>query len=231
VGCPQDPVWHPEGDVWVHTLQSLDEAAKLIGDLPKSQQLTVMLSVLCHDLGKPGTTELIDNRVRSFGHEEAGVEPTERMLDRLNIHNVDGYRVREQVLALVANHLKPGLFYKARPPVSNGAIRRLARKCELELLYRVAKADSLGRHAEGAPEPDSDAQEWFHARALDLGVERKGPDSILLGRHLIALGVNPGPQMGEITRAVYELQLDGEVTNLDEAIEAARRLISDRKED
>src|SRR5207253_7912456 len=79
VGCPQEPEWHPEGDVWTHTLQAVDEAAKLIGDLPKPQQLTVMLAVLFHDLGKPSTTEMINGRIRSFNHEEAGYAPTEQM--------------------------------------------------------------------------------------------------------------------------------------------------------
>lgn len=225
VGCPQEPEWHPEGDVWTHTLQCVDVAATLIGDLPKAQQLTVMLAELCHDLGKPLTTEVIDGRIRSLAHEEAGVSPTESLLDRLNIHTVDGYNVRAQVLALVANHLKPGQLYHDRERVTDGAFRRLARKCELELLYRVAKADSLGRRAAAAPEPDSVAQEWFLERVKELGVLRAAPEPLLMGRHLLELGLKPGPRIGEITRAVYELQLDGAVTTLTEAIEAAKKLI------
>ncbi len=226
VGCPQEKEWHPEGDVWIHTLQAIDEATLLIDDLPKAQKITVMLAVLCHDLGKPSTTKEIDGRIRSLAHEEAGVAPTEKFLDRLNIHTIDGYHVREQVIALVANHLKPGQFYKQQATVTDGAFRRLARKCELELLYRVAKADSLGRHAIDAPEPDSEAQEWFRARVLELGVENHAPEALLLGRHLLELGLKPGRQIGEITRAVYELQLDGKVTSLEEAIAAAQKLIN-----
>src|SRR5947207_2454193 len=143
-----------------------------------------MLAELCHDLGKPPTTEVVDGRIRSFNHEEAGVASTEQLLDRLGIQTIDGYRVREQVIALVANHLKPGQFYKNRERVGDGAIRRLARKCELELLYRVAKADSLGRHAVDAPEPNALAQEWFRERVLELGVSREAPQPLLLGRHL-----------------------------------------------
>ncbi|MEW6734279.1 MAG: HD domain-containing protein [Acidobacteriota bacterium] len=225
IDCPQEPAWHPEGDVWTHTLQCIDEAVKLIDDLPKARQVTVMLAVLCHDLGKPATTEVIDDRIRSLSHEEAGVAPTEQLLERLNIHTIDGYRVREQVVVLVANHLKPGQFYYDRDRVTPGAFRRLARKCELELLYRVAKADSLGRHALGAAPPNAEAQEWFHARVNELGIAHAPPSPLLLGRHLLALGLTPGPRVGEITRAVYELQLDGKVTNLDEAIAAAQKLI------
>ena len=105
------------------------------------------MAALAHDFGKPPTTEFLEGRWRSRGHEEAGVEPTERFLDRLNIHTLDGYNVRAQVVALVRDHLKPGEFYKKRDEVGDGAFRRLARKCELDLLYRVAKADSLGRNA------------------------------------------------------------------------------------
>ena len=125
--------------------------AKLIDDLPYAKQVTVMLAALAHDFGKPPTTEFLEGRWRSRGHEEAGVAPTESFLDRLNIHTLDGYDVRAQVIALVRDHLKPGEFYKKRDEVGDGAFRRLARKCELDLLYRVAKADSLGRNAEWVP--------------------------------------------------------------------------------
>src|SRR5215218_7008112 len=90
VGCPQEPEWHPEGDVWVHTLLVLDQARARIDDLPYPQQVTVMLGALCHDLGKPVTTALIDGRIRSIDHEEQGVAPTMMFLDRLNVWSMDG---------------------------------------------------------------------------------------------------------------------------------------------
>jgi tRNA nucleotidyltransferase (CCA-adding enzyme) len=95
---PQDPEWHPEGDVWTHTLLVLDEARKLIDDLPRPKQLAVLLGALCHDFGKPATTYNVDGRIRALGHEEAGVEPTRTFLDRLNVHTVDGYDVRDKCL-------------------------------------------------------------------------------------------------------------------------------------
>jgi tRNA nucleotidyltransferase (CCA-adding enzyme) len=229
VGCPQEPEWHPEGDVWVHTLQAMDLAATMVDDLPYPKKVAVMLGTLCHDLGKPLTTRLIDGRIRSLDHEDQGVPPTARVLDGLNVHTMDGYDVRGQVKAIVGNHLKPGLLHREGDRVSDAAFRRLALKCELELLYRVAKADSLGRRAPGAKEPSSAAQEWFRARALALGVSKEGPKPLLLGRHVLELGLKPGPRVGEITEAVYQLQLDGKVTTLEEAIEAARRLL-DRRE-
>jgi tRNA nucleotidyltransferase (CCA-adding enzyme) len=225
VGCPQEPSWHPEGDVWVHTLQAVDLAAGYIADLPLPKQVVVVLGTLCHDLGKPPTTKVLDGRIRSLEHEAAGLPPTGRVLDRLNVHTMDGYDVRGQILAIVDNHLKPGLLSRTRDKVGDAAFRRLALKCELDLLYRVAKADSLGRRAPGAKEPDSDAQEWFLERAKSLSVTKEGPKPLLLGRHLIEMGLKPGPKMGEITGKVYELQLDGVVKTLEDAQAEARRLL------
>jgi tRNA nucleotidyltransferase (CCA-adding enzyme) len=222
VGTPQDPEWHPEGDVWVHTLQVIDEAASLVSDLRAAdppRALTVMLGALCHDLGKPETTRFEDGRIRSRGHEEAGVAPTLSLLDRWNVHTLGGYEVRGQVVALVRDHLKPGELHKDRARVSDGAIRRLARRCEPDLLYRVARADCLGRKpGDFAPV----AMEWFRERAQALQVERRPPEPLLLGRHVLALGVPPGPAVGRILSAVYELQLDGAVTSLDDAVREAR---------
>ena len=229
IGVPQDPEWHPEGDVFVHTLLAVDRARESIDDLPYARQVTVMLAALAHDFGKPPTTQFLEGRWRSRGHEEAGVEPTSRFLDRINIHTIDGYDVRRQVISLVREHLKPGEFYKKRDEVGEGAFRRLARRCEPDLLYRVAKADSLGRNAEWVPREKwygAEAQEWFLQRARELDVEKRPPEPLLLGRHLIELGLQPGPAMGEITRAVYEMQLDGRVRTLDDAIREARKLIN-----
>lgn len=228
IGVPQEPEWHPEGDVDVHTLMVVDEARKLIGDLPYSKQVTVMLGVLCHDFGKPPTTQFFDGRWRSHGHDEAGITPTISFLDKIGIYTLDGYDVREQVIQLVRYHLLPGLFYK-NPPGA-GAFRRLARKVEPDLLYRVAKADALGRNPEWLPKEKwfkAEAQEWFWEKVKNLNVETKAPEPFLMGRHLIELGMKPSKEFGDITKSVYELQLDGKITNLDEAIEEARKLIKE----
>jgi tRNA nucleotidyltransferase (CCA-adding enzyme) len=228
-GVPQEPEWHPEGNVDEHTWLTLDRARELIDDLPYAKKVTVMLAALCHDFGKPATTEFVEGRTRSRGHDEAGVAPTEAFLDRLKIFTLDGYDVRAQVVELVRAHLKPGEFYNKRAEVSEGAFRRLARRCELELLYRVARADTLGRNAEWVPRErwfDAVPQEWFIARARELAVAERPPAPLLLGRHLLALGLQPSPRIGEITRAVYEMQLDGRVRTLEEAEAAARELIA-----
>ena len=145
VGCEQEPEWHPEGDVWVHNLQVIDQTRQRIDDLPRPQQLAMMLGAVCHDFGKPATTKFSDGRIRSLDHEEQGVAPAMSLLDRLNVHSIDGYDVRGQVAGLTAQHLKPGAWYKVRDEVGDGAFRRLAAKVDLELLARLAKADCLGR--------------------------------------------------------------------------------------
>ena len=221
VGCPQEPEWHPEGDVWVHTLMVVDQARARLDDLPRGPAAAMMLGALCHDLGKPATTAVSDGRIRSLGHEEAGVAPSTRFLDRLNVQSLDGYDVRHAVLGLVAHHLKPSAFKKSPTPVSDGAFRRLAQKVDLELLARFAKADCHGRS--GAF--DCSAMDWFLERARALGVEHAAPPPIVMGRHLLELGVKPGPEMGELLKRVYDKQLDGEIRTLDEGLAAALQMI------
>jgi tRNA nucleotidyltransferase (CCA-adding enzyme) len=221
VGCEQEPEWHPEGDVWTHTLMVVDKARELNGDLERRRLITVMLGAVCHDLGKPATTALVDGRIRSLDHEQAGVAPTLSLLDRLNVHTIDGFDVRGQVIGLVANHLKPGMFRKAER-VGDGAFRRLAQRVDLELLARVAKADCLGRTGDF----DCSAMDWFLARARELGVDHRPPAPLLLGRHLLALGLEPGPRVGEVLKEVYEKQLDGEIATVEDAVITARRILS-----
>jgi tRNA nucleotidyltransferase (CCA-adding enzyme) len=216
--CPQDAEWHPEGSVWIHTLMVIDKARELNGDLDRSRLATIMLGAVCHDLGKPATTAAIDGRIKSPNHEAMGVEPATTILDRLNVNTLDGFDVRGQVLGLVAEHLRPMAFFKARDTVTDGAFRRLAQKVDLELLARFARSDCHGR----AGTFDCSGIDWFIERARSLGVEHKPPAPILLGRHLLELGVPPGPRMGQILKAIYELQLDGQVTGLDTALDAAR---------
>jgi tRNA nucleotidyltransferase (CCA-adding enzyme) len=220
LGCEQEADWHPEGDVWTHTLMVIDKARELNTDLPRPQLIAVMLGAVCHDLGKPATTAFIDGKIRSPNHEEAGVEPTLRLLDRLNVYTIDGYDVRKQVVGLVAQHLKPGMFYKAAV-VTDGAFRRLAQKVDMELLARLARADCLGRTGGF----DCSAMDWFIERARTLGVEHQPPKPLLLGRHLLELGLTPGPRVGEILKHVYEKQLDGAITTVEEGIHEARRLL------
>src|SRR4029453_17829522 len=107
------------------------------------------------------------------------------------------------------------MWLKVKEEVGDGAFRRLAQKVDHELLARLAKSDCLGR------EPghfDCSAMDWFLERARALGVEHRPPPPILLGRHLLELGLTPGPRVGAVLKTVYEQQMDGTVQNLDQAI-------------
>jgi len=163
---------------------------------------------------------LLDGRIRSLNHEEAGVAPTLTLLDRLNIHTIDSFDVRAQVIGLTAHHLKPGMLWKA-PNVGDGAFRRLAQKVDLELLARLARADCLGRTGEF----DCSAMDWFLERARALGVEHRPPAPLLMGRHLLALGLSPGPRVGDILHQIYEKQLDGQITSVEQGIAEAKKLL------
>lgn len=221
VGCEQEPEWHPEGDVWVHTLMVIDQARARINELSHARQVAVMLGAVCHDFGKPATTARVDGRIRSLDHEQAGVEPASRFLDRLNVHSLGGFDVRREVLGITAHHLKPGAFYKTRDTITDGAFRRLAQKVDLELLALVAKADCTGRTGEF----DCSAMDWFVERARALGVEHAPPAPLVLGRHLLALGMQPGPAVGAMLKQIYEKQLDGEIRTTEEGIALARKLL------
>ena len=201
-GVPQDPEWHPEGDVWVHTLMVLDVAATLRG---AGEDLALMFGALCHDLGKPATTERIGGRIRSRGHDVEGVAPTRALLGRLRAPGA----LVDRVAALVEHHLVPALFI--RNGASAKGYRRLARKLEragagLELLVRVARADHLGRTTEDAVAGRFDAGDAFLAAARTLRVEHAAPRDVVLGRHLIERGLQPGPGFGPILERCREIQ-------------------------
>ena len=228
IEVPKDPEGIPRRCFGTHCWWSIGAR---VDDISLRKKVW-MLAALAHDFGKPETTEFVDGRLRSRGHEEAGVAPTESFLNRLNLYTLDGYDVRAQVVALVREHLKPGEFYKKRDEVGDGAFRRLARKCEPDLLYRVARADSLGRNAEWVPRAQwygAEAQEWFIERVRELQVELRPPAPLLMGRHLLEMGLPPGPEIGEITQAVFEMQLDNRVRTLPEAKAAAQRIIESQK--
>ncbi|MBI4350990.1 MAG: HD domain-containing protein [Elusimicrobia bacterium] len=145
-GCLQDPVWHPEGDAWAHTLLCLDAfAAERLGD--EYEDYVVGLAVLCHDLGKPATTRTREGRIVSRGHEAAGEAPSRSFLSRIGADRED----IEAVIHLVLCHMRPEQLYDCKS--GDSAVRRLARAVSgrLDRLVRVCRADKGGRGLEGIP--------------------------------------------------------------------------------
>lgn len=201
VGTPQDPRWHPEGDVWTHTLLALDRAAELRrGD---ADDEALMFAVLCHDFGKP----LVTSNLRSRGHDRAGVEPARRFLDRLRAPR----RLIEQVGALVRDHLAPAWF--VRNEAGLRAYRRLARRLDaagtgIGLLARVAAADHLGRTTPAALAGEFREGEVFleRARAALPGPGLAALAPAVQGRHLVARGFAPGPRLGRLLASCREIQ-------------------------
>ena len=211
IGCQQDPEWHPEGDVWNHTLCCLDAFAEMRdGERGAADEdLIVGLAVLCHDFGKPATSffDPRRKRIRSLGHDEAGVEPTRTFLRRLTNEE----RLLKDVPPLVQLHMRPFAMWKDRS--SDNAIRRLAAKVvRIDRLVRVAAADDAGRPPfPREPEP----LEWLLEQAERLRVADSVPKPIVQGRDLIALGMKPGVQFGKILKTAYEAQLDGKFFDLE----------------
>jgi tRNA nucleotidyltransferase (CCA-adding enzyme) len=175
---------------------ALDAAAELLSDLNFPRRVTVMLATLCRDFTQGGPA-------------------VERFLERLQIHTFENYQTRRQILALVAHRGLPVAW--AAAPVPDGEYRRLAMRVEPGLLARVERASSPGQEALVDP---------FTERVHRLGVEIDPPVPLLQGRHLLSLGLTPGPRIGEVTRAIYQLQLDDQVLTLEEAIAAARHHLS-----
>ena len=210
IGCKQDPEWHPEGDVWNHTLCCLDAFAVERDRLAvgADEDLVVGLAVLCHDFGKPACTSYdpVKKRIRSLGHDEEGVEPTLSFLRRLTKEE----RLLKEVPPLVRLHMRP--FAMWRDKSSDGAIRRLAAKVvRIDRLLRVAAADDAGRPPfPSEPEP----LKWLAEQAERLRVADSAPKPIVQGRDLIALGMKPGVEFGRILKAAYEAQLDGKFSDL-----------------
>ena len=206
VGCEQDPQWHPEGDVWVHTCHCLDTFARhRIGD--QWEDLIVGLAVVCHDMGKPTTSYTDENgRIRSPRHDIEGVPFARAFLNRLTRQK----KILEEVLPLVEQHMRPLALY--RDGAGDSAIRRLAARVKrVDRLTRVAFADKGGR----PPIEIDDFPEgvWLLKKAAELAVQDSAPQPIMLGRHLVELGVKPGPHFGKILDRCYDAQLEGEFTD------------------
>ena len=225
IGCEQAPEWHPEGDVWNHTLCCLDAFAR---DRDRRQStadedLIVGLAVLCHDFGKPATSSYdpVKKRIRSLGHDEAGVEPTLAFLRRLTNEE----RLLKEVPPLVQLHMRPFAMWKDQS--GDNAIRRLAAKVvRIDRLVRVAAADDAGRPPfPSEPEP----LRWLLEQAERLRVADSAPKPLVQGRDLIALGMKPGVQFGRILKATYEAQLDGAFFDLAGGIKFVQEKCIDRE--
>jgi len=214
----QDSIWHPEGNVWVHTLLCLNAGAQIIHreHLRVREAFVIMLSILCHDLGKPETTIKKGDRISTPVHESVGEKPTRAFLNQIGTDN----ETKRKVIPLVKNHLAPFSFYEAEfrkgEKITDGAIRRLARRLYPATIYEltlVAEADYMGK---GTRLHDQDKNfksgAWLIKRSQELNVDRDKPENIIGGKDLIAMGFAPDKIFGRIIQTANQLRDEHEFT-------------------
>jgi len=221
---PQDPEWHPEGDVFTHTLHCLDALVEKTKwkDLDETLRATLVFGTLCHDLGKARQTRFAEKQGQlrwiSPGHDQDSGWLSQRLLKRIGAPIALG----EKVKTLVENHHFLNSFSNSLP--SDTSLRRLSRRIHPattnELLY-VMRSDHLGRPPLVSPEQEKRLDDFAH-RISELAVKDSAPKQILQGRHLIELGLKPGPTFKSILSQAYEAQLNGDFDTSDEGIEWIR---------
>ena len=225
-GVPQEPEWHPEGDVLVHTSHCLDALVGLPAWREGSTETRRMLSfsVLAHDFGKPSTTKQAERRMKlrwvSPEHEAAGGPLAETFLQRIGAP----LQLIDYVRPLVVNHL---LHHTGPAEYRDTTVRRLARKiapATIDDLIAVMSADHLGRPPL-VSEQTVVRLENLRSSARRLTLEHAAPKPVLLGRHLIALGLTPGPHFKAALDAAFESQLDGAFDDEAGAIEWMRNYL------
>ena len=203
-GVAQPPEFHPEGDVWTHTLLMLDGL--------EHPTVTLALGVLLHDVGKPGTFRVAPDRIRFDGHVELGVQITRNIMRRLHFSNAEC----EQVVALVANHMR----FKDVPQMKESTVKRFLRMDRFPEHLELHRLDCT--HSNGHLE----TYEAMRERMNETPPEDLKPPRLIGGCELIAAGYRPGPQFSEMLQAVEDAQLEGAIHNAGEALALVRERFS-----
>lgn len=204
-GCAQPPEYHPEGDVFVHTLLLLEQldrlpAANMLEDTPgvgavPARTATLALGTLLHDVGKP-PTQIFEDRIRFNLHEKVGARMTEQICRRLRLAN----DLTERVVWLVENHMR----LATTPQMREAKRKRFVRESGFAELMALGRMDCLASHG------DVEHIAWIEGYIAQLKPEEVRPVPLLTGRDLIAMGYSPGPRFKEILTAVEDLQLEGQ---------------------
>lgn len=220
IGVPQNPEYHPEGDVWNHTKLVIDSAVNVAEEkgLNEEDKKVLILAAVCHDLGKALVTKVEDSgKIISHGHEDAGLEPAQRFLDMLHIN----HSISEKVLLLVQEHMF--IHHKSNANSSDSTIRRLAKRlypATIKDLVYLATADVRGAmRIKG----EYQAAEDLLKKSEELKVEQSKPKPLIMGRDLLEIGFKPGKKVGEVLKEIEELQLDGKIVDNEQAKEYARK--------
>ena len=228
IDTPQEYEWHPEGDVWIHTMMVIDEAARIARrDFQTDEErLQVVLGALCHDLGKPSTTKPGEKdgvmRIRSLGHEEAGVEPTRSLLSRFSF----GEKAGVAAMTCAKEHLKPGMLMRQlskgelTDETYGNAVRKLLKRIEpmdWKIYVAVSESDHLGRGLPDSRPTSYEAGDLFRTTVEKIlaSAEHK---PLILGRDLEALGIKAGPLMGRLLNEVERLRDEGKIKTREQAL-------------
>lgn len=198
-GVEQPPEFHPEGDVWVHTLL-------LLGQL-KRASVTLALGALLHDIGKPPTYTKTD-RVRFNEHEKVGAEMAARVLEHL--------RFPGEVIERVGDLVKQHMAFKDVPRMRPAKLKRFLRQPHFDEHLALHRLDCMASHGK------LDAHAFCEAKLAELGEEDLRPAPLIDGNDLKALGLVPGPLYGRILSEVEDLQLEGGLTTREQALAHVR---------
>ena len=207
-GIEQPPAFHPEGDVWEHTLRMLDLLAS--GGEGVEIDLRLAWGVLLHDVGKACTGSIDDSGIHFYGHVREGERIAEALMRRFRFSRAD----METILALIHYHM---LFMNGTDMSSN-RLKRFLRIPDFQLHLELHRLDCLASHG------FLDSHEFCRNKLTEVGEDELHPPRLLTGDDLVAMGFPPSPLFGEILEAVEDAQLDGTISTCEEA----RRLIMDR---
>jgi tRNA nucleotidyltransferase (CCA-adding enzyme) len=228
-GVPQDPGWHPEGDVGIHTMFVVDAAARIAAreNVAGDDRAVLIFAALCHDFAKATTTMQRERegkmRWTSWGHEADGGPMARTFLERIGIKSA----IVDRVVPMIENHLASSSIGRDATP---RAVRRLAMRlvpATITDLLRLVEADYSGRPPlpAGLPEGAMRIREMAEAQAVNHGPQAP----LILGRHVMPyFNDQPGKHIGEVTAAAYEAQADGAFSNSEEALQWLERYMSER---
>ena len=200
-GVAQPPQYHPEGDVWVHTLLLLD-------GLEAGCPMALAWGALLHDIGKPATFRVAPDRIRFDGHVEAGVRIAEEICRRLRFPNHE----TEQILLLIANHMR----FADAPKMKQSTLKRFFRLADFEQHLALHRLDCLACHG------SLTLYDFARDRYASMPEEQVRPPLLVTGKDLIEAGYNPGPQFSEMLAAAEDAQLEGTVHDREEALALIR---------
>jgi poly(A) polymerase len=201
-GVEQPPEFHPEGDVFVHTLLLLD-------NLPNPCPMTLAWGALLHDVGKPPTFRVAPDRIRFDSHVEVGMKMAEDICRRLRFSGEEA----EQILALVDNHMRFGHATRMK----ESTLKKFLRMPKFDEHLALHRADCLASHRNLA------TYEFIQQKQAEIPPEKMRPSPLVTGNDLIAAGHRPGPKFKEILSAVEDAQLEGKLASRDAALEFVRR--------